>query len=185
PKLSLGLTQLVSPTTVANVNYGWTVQLGELGNTWNSVPLVDGDRGPERLPRVRQRHALVGHVAQYLPWDGALHGSYRFYVDDWGVLAHSAEVELHQRLGPGLSLRGTYRYHLQDAVSFFATRSPESALLRTADSDLAPLHSQTIGATAAVELPLGTRARAIHLEAGFEHYFRSDGLTVDSYTFAV
>lgn len=108
---SVSLTQVLTPTTVANVNYGVTVMEGELGNTWNSVPLNTGDRGPEILPLRRTRHALVGRASQWLPWNGALRLYYRFYADDWGIVAHSMEGQLMQRLTPELYVGGYYRFH--------------------------------------------------------------------------
>jgi len=184
---SVGLLQLLSPTTVANVNYGLTVQFGELGNTWNSVPLATGERESELLPHIRQRHALVGRLAQWLPWQGALHAFYRFYADDWGITAHSAEAELYQRFAPWLYVRANYRFHVQDPASFFAEHPSEVALLRTADSDLSGFHAQTLGGMVALEwTPAGRgRVRSVHVEAGYERYFRSNGLSVDIYTCAL
>jgi hypothetical protein len=184
---SIGVTQLLSPTTIANANYGLTVQLGELGNTWNSVPLADGERAAELLPRIRQRHALVGRIAQWLPWNGAVHARYRFYADDWGLVAHSAEAELYQRLMPWLYLRANYRYHTQSGVSFFAEHPSGGAILRTSDSDLAPLHAHTVGGMAAIELllPALLRHRSAHIELEYDRYWRSNGLHVDIYTGAI
>ena len=54
---NLGLTQLLSPSTLAAFAYGFTLQRGELSNTWNSVPSTDGERVSEILPRLRNRHA--------------------------------------------------------------------------------------------------------------------------------
>jgi hypothetical protein len=90
--LNLTLTQVLSPTTVAAVSYGGTLQTGTLGNTWASVLLSDGKRDEERFPRERWRHALAVRLAQWLPWEGALRASYRLYVDDWSVVAHTAEA---------------------------------------------------------------------------------------------
>jgi hypothetical protein len=75
---ALGMTRIMTPTTSVNASYGLTVQEGTLGNTWNSVPLSNGKRGPELLPSERVRHAFVVRASQYLPWDGALHLYYRF-----------------------------------------------------------------------------------------------------------
>src|SRR5262249_45582418 len=116
---NLGLTQLLSPTTVAHVNYGVTVQVGELGNTWNSVPITDGMPGEELLPRLRHRRAFVGRLAQALPWQGAVKGFYRLYVDNWGLVAHTFELELLQRLTAWVYVRLNYRVHQQGGVDFF------------------------------------------------------------------
>lgn len=94
---TLGATQLLGPTTVAHASYGLSVQYGTLGNTWNTVPFDYEKRGNEDLPRVRTRHAVSARFAQWLPWDGALKGYHRVYADDWGLVANTTEVQLHQR----------------------------------------------------------------------------------------
>jgi hypothetical protein len=176
---SVSLTQVLTPTTVANVNYGVTVSEGELGNTWNSVPLSTGDRGPEILPVRRTRHALVARASQWLPWNGALRLYYRFYGDDWGIVAHSVEGQLMQRLTPSLYVGGYYRFHTQTGAYFFTTLAADDGSLRVADSDLAPLDSHTIGGKAVLDLPLRGQIRAVHLELAVERYFRTNDLQMN------
>ncbi len=173
---NLALTQLLSPTTVAHLNYGGTVQLGELGNTWNSVPLTTGVRGPEILPHLRHRHAFVGRIAQWLPWRGAIHAFYRFYVDNWGIVAHTVEAQLYQRLSPSVYVRVDYRVHVQQGVDFFTTRAAPDGGYRTGDSDLASFVAQTWGAKLAVDLPFAQKLRDAHFDLGVERYSRSNGL---------
>lgn len=180
----LGVTQVLSPTTVANVNYGLSVQEGQLGNTWNSVPLAIGIRGPELLPTVRVRHAAVARFSQWLPWNGALRGYYRFYADGWGIVASSIEGQLMQRLSPELYVGGLYRFHTQTGPYFFTTLAPVDASLRTADSDLAPLQSHTIGGKVVADLPLhGGLVRTLHLEAEYDRYLRTNDLWMNIVTF--
>jgi hypothetical protein len=180
--LNFSVTQILSPTTVAALSYGVTLQLGTLGNTWQSVLLSDGTRGEERLPRERDRHALAARLAQWLPWQGALKLYGRAYLDDWGIGAFTAEAELVQRAGPWIHLRANYRYHRQTGASFFTTSAdPGAPGNRTADSDLAPLRAYTVGAAVAASLPpiaLGT-LRDIHIDLGYERYVRSNDLDVD------
>jgi hypothetical protein len=181
---SVGLSQVLTPTTVASVNYGLTVQEGTMGNTWNSVPLAGGGRGAELLPDQRLRHALVGRVAQWLPWNGALRLYYRFYADDWGIVAHSVEAQLMQRLSPELYLGGTYRFHTQTGATFFTPLAPLGATLRVADSDLAPLDSETVGAKIVMDFPLAGEIRALHLELACERYVRTNDLRVNIVSWA-
>jgi hypothetical protein len=181
---SLGLTQVLTPTTLVSINYGFTVQEGTLGNTWNSVPLASGGRGPELLPVERTRHALVARAAQWLPWNGALRLYYRFYGDDWGIVAHSVEAQLMQRLTPELYVGGYYRFHTQTGASFFTTLAPLDAQLRVADSDLAPLDSETIGGKIVMDFPLRGEIRALHLELACERYFRTNDLRMNIVSWA-
>lgn len=181
---SVGVTQIVTPEMVVNVNYGLTVQRGELGNTWNSVPLTDGTRGPEVLPVERVRQAAVFRAAQYLPWDGALHLYYRFYTDDWGLTAHSMEGELMQRLSSQLYVGALYRFHTQTGASFFTTLANPNGSLRTADSDLAPFDAQTVGGKVVLDLPAGPTVPALHFEAGYERYWRTNDLRTNILTWA-
>jgi hypothetical protein len=180
---NLGFTQLLGPDTFVTLNYGVTVQSGILGNTWNAVPLPMKMLGPEVLPTERQRHAFVGRLAQYLPWRGAMKFFYRFYADDWGLLAHTAEVEVLQRFTPWLYLRGNYRFHWQSGVDFYTQLgSPTGDRLQTADSDLAHFTAQTVGVLAAIDVSPVKRLKELHLDFGYERYFRSNSLTANIYT---
>lgn len=185
---NVGFTQILTPTTIAHVNYGLSAQYGEMGNTWNSVPTLTtavtsagarttiAARVLEQLPRQRIRHALVGRVAQYLPWDGAVKGFYRFYADDWGLVAHAFEGQLLQRLIPSLYVRGSYRYYTQSSVSFFTSLTRGDDAFYTADSDLGRFDTHTLGGKATIDVPLFEGG---HLDIGYERYWRTDGLTVN------
>jgi hypothetical protein len=182
---SAGFTQVLTPTTVANVNYGITVMNGTLGNTWNSVPLANGTRGAELLPTTRTRHALVARASQWLPWNGALRLYYRFYADDWGIVAHSMEGELMQRLLPQLYIGAYYRFHTQTGARFFTTLAPMDWTLRVADSDLAPFDSSTVGGKIVLDLPVSAgTVRALHFEVAVESYTRTNDLRMDILSWA-
>jgi hypothetical protein len=187
---NLGVTQLLSPTTVVHADYGLTLQQGELGNTWNAVPFapVDGvsSYGPEVLPDIRLRHALLGKIAQSLPWNGALKGSYRFYADDWGIVAHTLEAQLYQRILPTLWVRASYRFHHQSGASFFTIAAPadDTTQLRTADSDLQTLDAHTLGFKVGMDFR-DRRLQISHIDAGYERYFRTNDLQVNIVTCAI
>jgi hypothetical protein len=179
------LTQLLSPTTVAAVSYGGTLQLGTLGNTWTSVLMADGSRIDERLPRARQRHALAARVAQWLPWNGAAKAGYRAYLDGWGAGAHTVEGELAQRFGSWFRVRAGYRWHRQSGVRYFTQAGDSSDNYLTSDSDLAPLVAQTVGGGLLVDVPVprwagqGGGIREVHFDFGYDHYWRTNGLTAE------
>jgi hypothetical protein len=184
--LNLDVTQVLSPTTIANLSYGGTVQRGTLSNTWQSVNLTDGMRGEERVPNERLRHSLSARVAQWLPWQGALTASYRAYLDSWGIAAHSTEGRLTQRLYRGLYLRANYRYHWQNQPGFFTIAAdPAGTGYRTSDSDLGRFHAQTFGGAASFGVPLLLGLRDVHVDFGYERYLRSDELKIHVTTCAL
>jgi hypothetical protein len=177
---NVSLTQLLSPTTVAVLSYGATLQTGTLGNTWSSVLLADGTRGDERLPRERLRHALSGRLAQWLPWRGALRVGYRAYLDDWGIVAHTVDADLAQRLSSRLYLRASYRVHRQQAVRFFtAAGDPSATGWRTGDSDLDAFVAQTFGGAIVIDVDHVRAPRDLHVDIGYERYVRTNNLHVD------
>jgi hypothetical protein len=185
--LNLALSQILSTTTVGQVSYGYSAQVGELSNTWNAVPLSDGSVVGELLPGQRHRHALQARIAQYLPWRGSAKLLYRYYVDTFKLQAHTTEVQVYQYLGRHLYLRATYRYHYQTGADFFATRFPSNlkpSTIRTADSDLAPFGAHLYGVKLVANLSawrqVGWRYPEFHL--GFERYTRSNDLQVNIYS---
>lgn len=172
---NLGFTQVLTPWTVAHVNYGVSAQYGEMSNTWNTYPLAPNDRGSERLPQRRIRQAVVARFAQFLPWNGALKGFYRFYGDSWAIYAHAVEGQLLQRLSPSVFIRATYRFYTQTAARYFTTLAEREIGFLTADSDLGAFDTHTVGGKVSWDVPLFGGA---HLDAGYERYWRTDGLVV-------
>jgi len=106
------------------------------------------------------------------------------HADDWGIVAHSMEAELMQRLSPELYVGGTYRFHTQTGASFFTPLAPPGATLRVADSDLAPLDSETVGGKIVVDYPLVGEFRTLHLELACERYARTNDLRVNIVSWA-
>ncbi len=106
--VNLAASQVLSPTTVADVAYGLTLQTGRLETTYNSVPLTDDMRGDEVFPGRRVRHAFAARLAQHIPWTRTtLKASYRYYFDNYQLDAHTAEGFVFQYLVDWLYVRGS------------------------------------------------------------------------------
>jgi hypothetical protein len=132
-------SQMLSETTLVDASYGFTFQTGTLETTWNSVPLSDGLRGDEQFPGARGRHAFAVRLAQHIPLTHSTAKlAYRFYIDNYGLDAHTAELMAYQHLVPWIYLRGSYRFYRQSGVDFYAPMFERDAGPRTSDSDLAP-----------------------------------------------
>src|SRR5205807_6458581 len=102
-----------------------TIETGYQANPYRSVLLGGApNRELEPLQRIRQTlaaslHFILPTGVKWIPYL-ALRPSYRFYWDDWGVLAHSPELRTYVPFGP-FELRVTGRYYTQSAASFWPT----------------------------------------------------------------
>ena len=67
--------------------------------------------------------------------------------------------------------------HAQSGVDFFTTLADRSLTFFTADSDLGAFDSHTVGGRVTADIP-GLFPGA-HIDAGYERYWRTDGLTVN------
>ncbi len=139
----LGGSQVLSRTTLARAGYDLTYQWGRLEQTWNSVPVPRPFIRPAELfPGTRLRHVLSGSLSQHIPQSrSTLMGAYRYYRDDFGVIAHTLDLEASQWMGSHVYVRVGYRLHDQGSPDFFTTEAAptdrDDGTILTADSDLA------------------------------------------------
>jgi Protein of unknown function (DUF3570) len=202
---NLTLTQVLSPTTLLSGSYGLTFQTGTLATTWNSVPIENAkasgcgndptqlpeydcpNRKPERLPHTRTRHAFALQLNQHVPrTHSTIKLTYRYYVDDFNLQAHTPGIMLYQWIGRRFYLRAMYRYHWQKGVVFYTTGTrtgiPDDTPI-TADSDLAPFSAHQFGMKAVVYLTAPRSLRgAQYLDAGYSRYQRTNDLRVNVFS---
>ena len=181
---NLSARQLLSPTTVVDATYGFTLQTGTLQTTYNSVPLAGGGRADEIFPGRRVRHAFAARIAQHIPLTrSTIKAAYRYYLDNYQLTAHTAEGMFYQYLTDWLYLRASYRYHWQSGVDFFADSFAPSAKPgpETSDSDLAPFTAHEIGLKLVLlaERSPWVGLKRSFIEASFYRYFRSNDLDVN------
>jgi hypothetical protein len=173
---------VISPRTLATLNWDLTSQSGFLSTPYNSV-VAAGTEVAEVLPDTRFRNSIFGRVRHLLFDDLAVEPGLGIYVDDWGTTAFSGEMNLAWEVLPGdLIIRTTYRFHSQTEVDDFvpdtATAIPE---FRTQDSDLADFTSHTFGVK--FLLPHQKFIGDNHeVEIGFDYTMRSDNLDAFSTT---
>ena len=117
---SIGVTQLLGRRLIGTLTYDFIDLHGFQANIYRVVR-VGETRAPETVPELRLRHALHAGLRAYVPATrSVLAVGYRFYVDDWGIVAHTPQLRISQELAHGLELRASYRFHSQGAADFFA-----------------------------------------------------------------
>jgi hypothetical protein len=181
--VNIAASQLLSPTTVLDGSYGVTVQHGVLAQTWNAVPVIGAASVGELLPGDRVRHALTGRIAQTIPATrSTVKLWYRFYLDDFGVRAHTVELTAYQYLRPWLYVRGAARFHRQSGADFYTdglAAAPMPGAARTADSDLAPFDARQLSIGLAVVPERAPRLlRGFGVNVEYLRYWRTNDLVI-------
>ena len=135
---TLGVTQVLTPNAQMQANLGYTHSAGYLSNPYKlvTVAFIDPQQqflspSPdllvvnvgaimEKRPDLRQQWLLNLRYAQYVPAaDAGLHLNYSYFSDDWGIRAHTFEVEWAQPFGTGWTFTPMLRYYTQTAASFY------------------------------------------------------------------
>ncbi len=107
----IGITQVLTPNDLIQSNI--TVSSGK---GYFSDPYKDFDKRPES----RTAWTWLTRYNHYFKGPGAaLHTSYRYFKNDWGIAAHTIETAWYQPIGTGWTLRPSIRYYTQRAANFY------------------------------------------------------------------
>jgi hypothetical protein len=151
----VSLTQVLDAQTLVQILYDIALVQGYQASAYRFVAF--GQAGPcrataslclpERAPRERLRHAASLRIRRALTAELSLGASYRFYIDDWAVLSHTAKADLtwSPQLKSALSL--SYRFYQQSAASFYQALYLEQEVGRahfTRDRELSPLTTHRV-----------------------------------------
>ncbi|HYQ56577.1 MAG TPA: DUF3570 domain-containing protein [Draconibacterium sp.] len=139
----------------------------------------------ERLPSSRLKIPIGARLNYYLNETFVLRSYYRYYTDDWGLQAHTANFDLPIRLNPKLSITPSYRYYTQSEVKYYAPYETHlsTETYYTSDPDLAKFNSNQYS----VALNYNDIFNDFHISKfalknanlKYSHYDRSDGLKAD------
>lgn len=118
----LGVTQVLGRTSLLQINYTFGRDSGYLTDPYKLVSVVDNAGVPvqtlfEKRPDERFRQSLYARSQTAFDKD-VLNASYRYYWDDWGVRAHTADVRYRFDLG-GSYLEPHLRYSIQSKAADF------------------------------------------------------------------
>lgn len=101
----------------------------------------------ERLPDSRLKIPL-GLRFNWFPLDYlVIRTNYRYYFDDFGITAHSFDIETPIKLSYNFTVSPFYRYHTQTSATYFAPKNTHvsTSEFYTSDFDLSALSSHKYG----------------------------------------
>jgi hypothetical protein len=205
------VTQVLTKNSLVESGVGYTRSTGYLANPYkvvnfvfvdpNQTPMDIGIPGlpplltPEVQAVLEQRPNLrnqgtwdVRYVHYVEPLDAAMHLGYRFFLDDWGINAHTFDADWRQPLGNGWTITPRVRYYSQNAADFyqpyflFKQAQPEKATGQldlgrvpvsaySSDYRLSGFGALSGGVTVSKKL-----GKAVTLEGGFEYYTHAGDL---------
>jgi hypothetical protein len=158
-------------------------QDGQLATLFHRTYFTDGTHRIEKLPESRLKVPLGVRINYFLGDRFIARTYYRFYQDNWGMSAHTIELEAPVKITPFISISPFYRYYKQQGVSYFKGYGEHltSEEFYTSDYNLSTLNSTLVGFGIRYAPPGGvlglTRFNALELRYG--HYERSTGLNAD------
>lgn len=156
----LTFTQVLGVGTLVQGIYDLSRTAGYLASPYRFVPIgpsgecttsimpdtpVSGLCVPEADPQERLRHALALELRQALSGSASFGLAYRFYTDDWGIVAHTVRGEFDVRLDDDSIFGLRYRFYTQGGANFYKEQYLEPQPYITRDKELSPLSSHRGG----------------------------------------
>jgi len=197
----LGVNQLLSPKTVLTLDFTYGNARGYLGDPYKvvartgtpvyaytdpvtgEVTLTTGNDDDNR-PRHRDRYIGYASLTQAVtPLDASVEGSYRLFLDSWGIAAHTLSATWFQKIGKHVTLAPSFRYYRQTAADFYYVSLPgvsgdaSTPSNYSADYRLSALESFSYGLSLTVK-PVDWWS----IEASYKRYemFGLDSVTMSS-----
>ena len=132
----LGLSQVLGKKTLATLAYTLSYASGYQGSPYRFITLMNGFSAPESPPEARTRHAFTGRIMHVFGDANVVDAQYRLYVDDWGILSHTAELAYTRELSHAWSLRLRARGYRQNHASFYEETYDMPMRYMTVDREL-------------------------------------------------
>ena len=174
---SASWTQVLDRKTIGQLSYAFSYDNGYQASPYRFVRIETPDlsaiefKVPETEPLERYRHAAVIGLNRYLFPDSTLQGDYRFYADNWGILAHTVQLRWFLTFHD-VTLRVRERFYYQSAANFYEPHYTVATLQPyvTSDRELSKLWSNVVGLKLSWRLPWVHRALELEAKADYFHF---------------
>lgn len=145
--LSLGISQVITQRLQAMLVVEPAYQHGLLSTPYHRTYFSNGNHTVERLPGNRIKLPVALRLSYFAGDKTIFRSFYRYYIDDWGMQAHTANLETTYKFTPFMSVSPFYRVSRQTAVKYFQAYKQHSptAAYYTSDYDLSGFTSNFVG----------------------------------------
>ncbi len=183
---SLSLSQVINKRLQVLLTVEPAFQQGLLSTPFHRIYFQDGAETVERLPGSRLKLPIGLRLHYFMGDKVIVRAFYRYYIDDWGMQAHTINLETPIKLTSFVSVSPFYRFSHQSAVRYFAAYGQHKSTdtYYTSDYDISDFTSQFIGTGIRLAPPGGllgiSHWQSVELRYG--HYVRSTGMVANSLT---
>ena len=188
-QMSMSFAHVVNKRLQLSIMFDPSYQMGQLSTLYQRVYFNTGIEKAENLPSSRIK-IPIGLRANYFLGDRIiLRTYYRYYQDDWGIKAHTFNLEVPVKLSPFVSLSPFCRIHMQRGANYFAPYLNHDIhdLYYTSDYDLSSFNSQFIGMGIRLVPTNGVLGFSNFntLEIRYGHYLKTTGLMANNISLAM
>ena len=161
----IGFSQVIKANWIMSLNYELGTDEGYLNNPYRSYRYLNDPLDPtagyqlaqEVYPNTRTSDAASLRMLYYLPWRAVIGGNYRYFSDDWGIAAHTAQISYTHTFRDRWVIDLKYRYYQQGDADFyddlFQFASQDSRDYRARDKEMSDFDSSTLSLHVSYELP--------------------------------
>jgi hypothetical protein len=186
---SFTLSQIVNQRFQLMLLFDLVYQEGFLSLPFHRIYFKDSTETTEHLPSTRFK-IPIGLRANYFLGDRfIIRAYYRYYQDDWGLVAHTADIETPIKITPFFSISPFYRFYTQKGIRYFAPyrEHVESDEYYSSNYDLSSFNSHFFGVGFRTMPPKGVLGipQITMLELRYGHYITTNTLYADVITLNV
>jgi hypothetical protein len=158
-------------------------QQGYLSLPFHRVYFNDASVHQENLPGNRLKIPIGLRASYFLGDKVIIKAYYRYYHDDWGLAAHTADLELPVKITPFISISPFYRFYDQSEIKYFKPYGLHTAgdHYYTSNYDLSEFSSNFYGAGIRLAPPKGIfgKQHFSMIEIRYGHYTKNIGMNSD------
>ncbi len=185
----LGITQIIDKNSLLQANMTFTSTHGFLSDPYKSVyvePAATGALFGSILSDSRPTHKfqwawLMRYVRSFKKLNqAALHADYRFYVDDWGVQAHTFKLSWDQPIVDDWQLTPRFRYYTQGQADFYQAvfNSNYTGTIHSSDYRLAGFGTLGGGLKVSKSFQQVGVVNEVKLQAAFDYFDRKSSYQI-------
>lgn len=178
--VSIGLSRVISKRLQVLLTAEPAYQEGLLSTPFHRVYFTNNTLKVEKLPGQRAKLPMSLRANYFLGDKLIIRSFYRYYMDNWGMEAHTVSVETSYKINSFLSITPHYRFNSQTAVKYFAAYQKHALTdtYYTSDFDISDFNSAFWGAGLRIAPPGGIMGNRWwnSLEVRYGHYNRTNGM---------